>query len=97
MPHQVHPPEPSDAELLQELLGEVHAFLPLLDREEIRSFLEGLREGACAESERLREFSRLEEERLEAIRREVRWIPPWGEERSGARRNTPRCCGSTRR
>ncbi|HBA87164.1 MAG TPA: nucleotidyltransferase [Geobacter sp.] len=73
MPHQVHPPEPSDAELLQELLGEVHAFLPLLDREEIRSFLEGLREGACAESERLREFSRLEEERLEAIRRETEY------------------------
>ena len=41
MPHRVYLPEPSDAELLKELLGEVHAYLPLLDRGEMRRDLDG--------------------------------------------------------
>jgi CBS domain-containing protein len=67
MPHQIYPPEPSEAELLQQLMGQVHAFLPLLEREEIRKLLEGLKAGAEQELEQIRDFSRREESLLAAI------------------------------
>jgi len=70
MPHQIYPPEPSDAQLLQELLGEVHAYLPLLDRDEIRRLLEGLEQGAEEGLQQLRQFSRREEELLASVRTE---------------------------
>ena len=67
MPQQLYPPEPSEAELLQELMGQVHAFLPLLEREEIRKLLEGLKTGAEEELQRLNEFSQREERLLAGI------------------------------
>ena len=60
MPHQTYLPEPSDSELLQELMGRVHAFLPLLERDEIQRLLEGLKEGAREELEQVTEYSRRE-------------------------------------
>ena len=70
MPHQTYPPQPTDAELLQEMMGQVHAFLPLLERDEIRRLLEALKEGAQGELEQLRLFSRREESLLAEITRQ---------------------------
>jgi CBS domain-containing protein len=67
MPHQIYHSEPSDAELLQELLGQVHAFLPVLERDEIRRLLEALHEDAQEELEQIREFSRREQALLARI------------------------------
>ena len=67
MPQQVYPPEPSEAELLQELMGQVHAFLPLLERDEIQKLLEGLKAGAEQELTQIREFSRREQSLLADI------------------------------
>jgi two-component SAPR family response regulator len=50
MPHQSYQPQPSDPELLQELLGEVHAFLPLLERDEIGTLLEALKDDFLCEN-----------------------------------------------
>ena len=70
MPHQIYPPEPDDQQLLQELLGQVHAYLPLLDRDEMRRLLEGLAEGTREELARLRQISGREEELLDQVRQE---------------------------
>lgn len=70
MPHRVYLPEPSDAELLKELLGKVHAYLPLLDREEMRRFLKGLKLEIEGELGELRHASGEEEQLLERVRRE---------------------------
>ncbi|ACH38534.1 nucleotidyltransferase DUF294, putative [Citrifermentans bemidjiense Bem] len=70
MPHRVYLPEPSDAELLKELLGEVHAYLPLLDRGEMRRFLNGLKLEVEEELGELRNASGEEEQLLERVRRE---------------------------
>ena len=70
MQHHIYPPEPTDAQLMQELLGEVHAYLPLLDREEIRSLLSGLKLQTEAELGELRAFSVREEELLARVRKE---------------------------
>ena len=70
MPHQIYPPEPTDAELLQELLGQVHAYLPLLDRDEIRRLLDGLKQGTEDKLQQLRVFSGREEELLASVREE---------------------------
>ena len=67
MPQQIHPPQLSETALLQELMEQVHAFLPLLEREEIPRFLEGLKNGAEEELQRIREFSRRQEELLTGI------------------------------
>jgi CBS domain-containing protein len=69
MPQQKSPPEESDAEILQEMMAEVHAFLPLLDREETRKLLEGLENSAQEELERIRGFSLREEALLAEIPR----------------------------
>ena len=70
MQHHIYPPEPTDAQLMQELLGEVHAYLPLLDREEIRSLLSGLKLQTEAELDELRAFSGREEELLARVLKE---------------------------
>ncbi|GAW65723.1 nucleotidyltransferase [Geoanaerobacter pelophilus] len=70
MPHRVYLPEPSDAELLEELLGEVHAYLPLLDREEMRRFLSGLKLEVEDELGALRSSSGAEDHLLERVREE---------------------------
>ncbi len=70
MPHRVYLPEPSDAELLEELLGEVHAYLPLLDREEMRRFLSGLKLEVEGELGALRSSSGAEDQLLERVREE---------------------------
>jgi len=69
MPQQNYPPEASDAELLQELMGQVHAFLPLLERDEIRKLLEGLERSAQEELNQIRSFASREEALLAAIPR----------------------------
>lgn len=70
MPHQTYLPEPSDSELLQELMGRVHAFLPLLERDEIQRLLEGLKEGAREELEQVGEYSRKEARLLSRVAQE---------------------------
>jgi signal-transduction protein with cAMP-binding, CBS, and nucleotidyltransferase domain len=70
MPHRVYLPEPSDAELLEELLGEVHAYLPLLDRDEMRRFLQGLKFEIEDELTGLRSSSGEEDQLLERVRAE---------------------------
>jgi len=70
MPHQIQPPDPSDAELLQELMGEVHDYLPLLERDEIGRLLKGLKLRVAEELEQLREFSLREERLLASVRQE---------------------------
>lgn len=67
MPHQIYPQQPDDAELLQELMGQVHAFLPLLEREEIQRLLEALKADTEQELEQISDFSRREEALLAAI------------------------------
>lgn len=61
MHNHIHPPDLTDAELLQELMGEVHALLPLLEREEIPRLLEALKEeteGELAQVEGFQQRSR---------------------------------------
>ncbi|HBG05434.1 MAG: nucleotidyltransferase [Geobacteraceae bacterium GWC2_58_44] len=70
MPHQIFPPQPDDAELLQQLMGQVHAFLPLLERDEIRRFLKALQGSVRDELEQIGEYSRREEALLAAIPQE---------------------------
>ncbi len=70
MQHQIYPPDPTDAELMQDLLGQVHAYLPLLDRDEMRSFLSGLRRETEQVLDELGRFSRREEELLARVREE---------------------------
>lgn len=70
MQHQVYPPEPDDGELLKELMGEVHAYLPLLDRGEIKRLLDGLIRESSEELDALRAFTRREETLLEKVRTE---------------------------
>jgi CBS domain-containing protein len=67
MPQQNYPPQPSDAELLSELMERVHAFLPLLERDEIGRLLEGLELSAQEELDQIRDFARREELLLAAI------------------------------
>jgi len=67
MPHQSYPPEPGVSELLQELMGRVHAFLPLLEREEIQRLLEGLQAGVREELEQIGDYSRREQALLARI------------------------------
>ncbi|WP_224981705.1 putative nucleotidyltransferase substrate binding domain-containing protein [Geomonas agri] len=67
MPHQIYPPEPSDEQLLSELLGEVHALLPLLDRNEGKKLLEGLVWHTSEELGKLRLYSGREEAIVERI------------------------------
>jgi CBS domain-containing protein len=67
MPHQIYPPEPSDTELLHEFMGQVHAFLPLLEKEEIRDLLEALKGSAEEELDQIGEFSRREQTLLAGI------------------------------
>lgn len=64
MQHQIYPPEPSDAQLLKDLMGQVHGYLPLLDRDEIRSLLEGLKKETEDGLLELRGYSSREEEIL---------------------------------
>ena len=70
MQHHIYAPDPTDAQLMEELLGEVHAYLPLLDREEIRSLLSGLKLQTEAELDELRAFSGREEELLARVLKE---------------------------
>ena len=67
MPHQFYPADVSDAELLQELMGRVHGYLPLLARDEIRALLSGLQREAAEELEQVSAFSRREEKLLAAV------------------------------
>jgi CBS domain-containing protein len=67
MPHQMYLPEKSDQELLQELMGQVDAFLPLLEREEILKLLEALQGRAAEGLEEIRSFGRKERQLLAAI------------------------------
>ena len=67
MPHQTYQPEPADATLLEEMMGRIRAFLPLLERDEIPQLLSALKNGAAGELARTREFSRREEALLTAI------------------------------
>jgi CBS domain-containing protein len=71
MPHQIYPAQPSDPELLQELVGQVHAFLPLLEREEIQRLLEALKQSAEVELEHIGAYSRREELLLAQIPQET--------------------------
>jgi len=71
MQHQIYPAQPSDTELLQELMGQVHAFLPLLEREEIQRLLEALKQSAEAELEHIGAYSRREELLLAQIPQET--------------------------
>ena len=70
MQHHIYAPDPTDAQLMEELLGEVHAYLPLLDREEIRSLLSGVKLQTEAELDELRAFSGREEELLARVLKE---------------------------
>ena len=67
MPHQSDPPDLSNAELLQELMRQVHAFLPALERDEIQRLLEALKTTAQAELAQIRDFSLREEALLANI------------------------------
>ncbi|HJV64774.1 MAG TPA: putative nucleotidyltransferase substrate binding domain-containing protein [Geomonas sp.] len=67
MPHQIYPPEISDAELLQELMGRVHGYLQLLDREEIPELLRALEAEARGEQAELSSFTLRQQELLSAI------------------------------
>lgn len=67
MPHHVYPTPPTEAELLEKLLGEVRAFLPFLERSEMQKLLEGLRDNAQGELEQILAFSRREEKLLARI------------------------------
>ncbi|MBJ6801851.1 putative nucleotidyltransferase substrate binding domain-containing protein [Geomonas propionica] len=67
MPHQIYPAEPGDGELLSELLAEVHAFLPLLDRNEGKKLLEGLVWQSSEELGKLRRYSGREEAIIEQV------------------------------
>jgi CBS domain-containing protein len=67
MPHQIYPPQPSDSELLHDLMGQVHAFLPLLERDEIQKLLEALKSGAEEELEEINSFRKRQEALLARI------------------------------
>jgi CBS domain-containing protein len=67
MPHQIYPPQPSDSELLHDLMGQVHAFLPLLERDEIQKLLEALKAGAEEELEEIASFRKRQDALLERI------------------------------
>ena len=67
MQHQIFPEQPDDSQLLQELMGRVHAYLPLLERDEIQRLLEGLKAGAEEELEQIGAYSRRERLLLDAI------------------------------
>jgi len=70
MPQPNFPPNPSDDQLIQELMGQVHEFLPLLERAEISRLLEGLEQSAQDEFAPLRSFSRRQDSLLAAIPQE---------------------------
>ena len=70
MPQLTPSPQASDAELLQDLMEQVHALLPLLDRDEIGRLLAGLENSAQKELDQFRSFSRREAALLGAIPRE---------------------------
>ncbi|HJV35168.1 DUF294 nucleotidyltransferase-like domain-containing protein [Geomonas sp.] len=67
MPHQLYPPEISDAELLQELMGRVHGYLPLLDLGEISELLRALKKEAREELEDLSSFTVKQQQLLSTI------------------------------
>jgi CBS domain-containing protein len=67
MPQHNTTSQTGDAELLQELMEQVHAFLPLLEREEISRLLEGLQESAQQELNQFRGFAGQEESLLAQI------------------------------
>jgi CBS domain-containing protein len=67
MPHQIFPPQPNDADILQELMARVHAYLPLLEREEIGALLLALKKTAEEGLEDISSFTRREEKLLQAI------------------------------
>jgi len=70
MPQLNFPPQPSDAELLQDLMERVHDFLPLLERAEISRLLEALEQSAQDELAPILSFSRRQEALLAAIPQE---------------------------
>jgi len=67
MPQPNHHSPTGDAELMQGLMERVHAFLPLLEREEMTRLLEGLKLSARQELVQFRSFSTRETELLAAI------------------------------
>jgi CBS domain-containing protein len=71
MPQHNYPPQPSDAELLQDLMERVHAFLPLLERDEIGQLLQGLERTAQQELTPFRDFSTRQDALLAAIPNET--------------------------
>ncbi|WP_136514231.1 DUF294 nucleotidyltransferase-like domain-containing protein [Geomonas edaphica] len=71
MPHQTYPPEPGEEALLEELLGEVRAYLPLLDREEMKLLLSGLVQRTSDELGRFRICSGREETLVERVKTET--------------------------
>jgi CBS domain-containing protein len=75
MPHQTYPAPASDAELLKELMLQVHAFLPVLDGGEIRSLLDALQESAAQELAQIKEFSLREAALLAAIPQQTEYPP----------------------
>ena len=70
MPQLSLPRQTSDSDLLQDLMEQVHAFLPLLERGEMARLLEGLEHSAHQERDQFREFARRQERLLDAIPRE---------------------------
>jgi len=70
MPQHNYPPQPSDIELLQDLMDQVHGFLPLLERDEIGRLLEGLERLAEEELAPFQSFAQRQEALLAAIPRE---------------------------
>jgi CBS domain-containing protein len=71
MPQLIPLPQPdNDAALLQSLMERVHAFLPLLERDEMGRLLKGLEQTAQEELDQFRSFSRRQAALLEKIPRE---------------------------
>ena len=70
MPQLITPPQQSDSEILQDLMGSVHDFLPLLERAEISRLLEALEQSARDELVPFREFAQRQQTLLDAIPRE---------------------------
>jgi CBS domain-containing protein len=67
MPNHLYHHELSNEELLKELMGRVHDFLPLLEREEIPELLQAVKSSAEEELEQIRSFTRREQALLSAI------------------------------
>jgi CBS domain-containing protein len=70
MPQLNLPPQESDTDLLQDLMEQVHAFLPLLELGEMDRLLKGLESSARQELDQFRGYSRREADLLAQIPRE---------------------------